>query len=30
MPHAGRYPIMRKWYARDRGETMLKEVLGAA
>lgn len=28
MPKAERYPIMRRWYARDRGESMLKEVLG--
>jgi hypothetical protein len=24
------YPEIRKWYARDRGETTLREVLGAA
>jgi len=28
MPKDERYPIMRRWYARDRGESMLKEVLG--
>jgi hypothetical protein len=30
MPKAERYPRMRKWYARDRGETTLREVLEAA
>jgi hypothetical protein len=28
MPKDERYPIMRRWYARDRGESMLQEVLG--
>ncbi len=27
MPKAELYPEVRKWYARDRGETTLKEVL---
>jgi thioredoxin family protein len=30
MPKAELYPQIRKWYARDRGETTLKEVLQAA
>jgi hypothetical protein len=30
MPKAELYPQVRKWYARDRGETTLREVLGAA
>jgi hypothetical protein len=30
MPKAELYPQVRKWYARDRGETTLKEVLEAA
>lgn len=27
MPKAERYPQMRRWYARDKGETTLREVL---
>jgi hypothetical protein len=30
LPKAELYPQVRKWYARDRGETTLREVLGAA
>jgi len=30
MPKSELYPQVRKWYARDRGETTLKEVLEAA
>jgi hypothetical protein len=30
MPKAELYPQVRKWYARDRGETTLREVLQAA
>jgi hypothetical protein len=30
MPKAELYPRVRKWYARDRGETTLREVLEAA
>jgi hypothetical protein len=30
MPKAELYPQVRKWYARDRGETTLREVLEAA
>jgi hypothetical protein len=30
MPKSELYPQIRKWYARDRGETTLKEVLEAA
>jgi Thioredoxin len=30
MPKAELYPQVRKWYARDRGETTLREVLKAA
>jgi hypothetical protein len=30
MPKTELYPQVRKWYARDRGETTLKEVLEAA
>jgi hypothetical protein len=30
MPKAEIYPKVRKWYARDRGETTLREVLEAA
>jgi hypothetical protein len=29
-PKAELYPQVRKWYARDRGETTLREVLEAA
>lgn len=29
-PKAELYPQVRKWYARDRGETTLREVLAAA
>jgi hypothetical protein len=28
MPGAERYPLIRRWYAKDRGETVLREVLG--
>ena len=28
IPSNDRYPMVRKWYARDRGLTTLKEVLG--
>jgi hypothetical protein len=27
MPKAERYPQMRRWYARDKGETTLREVV---
>lgn len=30
VPKAELYPQVRKWYAKDRGETTLKEVLEAA
>lgn len=30
MPKSELYPRVRKWYARDRGETTLREVLEAA
>jgi Thioredoxin len=30
MPKADLYPQVRKWYARDRGESTLREVLAAA
>jgi hypothetical protein len=30
IPKTELYPQVRKWYARDRGETTLREVLGAA
>jgi Thioredoxin len=30
MPKTKLYPLVRKWYARDRGETTLREVLEAA
>jgi hypothetical protein len=30
VPEAELYPQIRKWYARDRGETTLREVLTAA
>jgi hypothetical protein len=30
MPKSELYPQVRKWYAKDRGETTLKEVLEAA
>jgi len=30
MPKTEMYPQVRKWYARDRGETTLREVLEAA
>lgn len=30
MPKSELYPQVRKWYARDRGETTLREVLEAA
>ena len=30
MPKTELYPLVRKWYARDRGETTLREVLEAA
>jgi hypothetical protein len=29
-PKSELYPQVRKWYARDRGETTLREVLEAA
>jgi hypothetical protein len=29
-PKAELYPKVRKWYARDRGETTVREVLEAA
>ena len=28
IPSKERYPTVRKWYAKDKGETTLKEVLG--
>jgi hypothetical protein len=28
MPSKERYPIVRQWYAKDRGHTTLREVLG--
>lgn len=30
IPKAELYPLIRRWYARDRGETTLREVLAAA
>lgn len=30
LPKAELYPQVRKWYARDRGETTIREVLAAA
>jgi Thioredoxin len=30
MPKTELYPLVRKWYARDRGETTLREVLQTA
>jgi hypothetical protein len=30
MPKEQLYPQVRQWYARDRGETTLREVLEAA
>jgi hypothetical protein len=30
VPKTELYPQVRKWYARDRGETTIKEVLEAA
>jgi hypothetical protein len=30
MPKAELYPKVRQWYARDRGETTIREVLQAA
>lgn len=30
LPKTELYPMVRKWYARDRGETTLREVLEAA
>jgi len=30
VPKAELYPLIRKWYARDRGETTLREVLAIA
>jgi hypothetical protein len=30
MPKSELYPQVRKWYARDRGETTLREVLEVA
>jgi hypothetical protein len=27
MPKGERYPRIRRWYARDKGETMLQELL---
>jgi hypothetical protein len=30
VPKAELYPQIRKWYARDRGETTLREILGIA
>ena len=30
MPKSELYPQVRKWYARDRGETTLREVLETA
>lgn len=30
IPKAELYPLVRRWYARDRGETTLREVLAAA
>ena len=30
VPKAELYPQVRQWYARDRGETTLREVLAAA
>ena len=28
IPSKERYPVVRRWYAKDRGETTLREVLG--
>jgi hypothetical protein len=30
IPKAELYPKVRQWYARDRGESTLREVLAAA
>jgi hypothetical protein len=30
VPKAELYPRVRKWYAKDRGETTLREVLAVA
>ncbi len=30
MPPEERYPLIRRWYAKDRGETTLREILAAA
>jgi hypothetical protein len=30
MPKSELYPQVRRWYARDRGETTIREVLKAA
>jgi hypothetical protein len=30
MPKAELYPKVRQWYARDRGETTIREVLKSA
>lgn len=30
IPKDDRYPLIRKWYARDRGESTMREVLAAA
>jgi len=30
IPKSELYPQVRKWYARDKGETTLKEILGVA
>ena len=30
VPKTELYPQVRQWYARDRGETTLREVLAAA
>jgi hypothetical protein len=30
VPKAELYPQVRRWYARDRGETTLREVLAVA
>ncbi len=29
LPKAERYPAIRRWYAKDRGKTMLEELLAA-
>ena len=28
IPKEERYPLVRRWYAKDKGESMLREMLG--